>query len=247
MNYKNDFSGSAEYYDIILGKKEFELNSKFIEKLLKKYNKKNILELGCGTGLYLFPLKKAGFNIEGLDISKEMLKVVKKNKIKIKLYEKDMSSFKINKKYDSILCLNSSLILLPNIKLIEKTIKNVYNHLSKKGLFLIDLPNHIKEIKENNNSQTKKKYKISKGSLEIVFNDYKKGNKWISVWNGVFKEGSNSKKFKEHYEELIYSPKELEKYLKKAGFEIIDVFGSRRGGKFNIHKSWRRFYLCQKK
>ena len=124
MNYKNDFSGSAEYYDIILGKKEFELNSKFIEKLLKKYNKKNILELGCGTGLYLFPLKKAGFNIEGLDISKEMLKVVKKNKIKIKLYEKDMSSFKINKKYDSILCLNSSLILLPNMKLIEKTILN---------------------------------------------------------------------------------------------------------------------------
>ena len=246
MKLKNDFSSSAEYYDIVLRKKEFELNAKFIEKLLKKYNKKNILELGCGTGLYLFPLK-AGFNIEGLDISKEMLKVAKKNKTKIKLYEKDMSSFKINKKYDSILCLNSSLILLPNMKLIEKTIKNVYNHLSKEGLFLIDLPNHVKEIKEENNSQIKKRYKIPKGSLEIIFNDYKKGDKWISVWNGVFKKGSNSKKFEEHYEELIYSSKELEKYLEKIGFEIVDVFGSRRGGKFYINKSWRRFYLCIKK
>jgi hypothetical protein len=136
--------------------------------------------------------------------------------------------------------------LLSNTKLIEKTIKNVYDHLSKEGLFLIDLPNHVKEIKEENNSQTKKKYKISKGSLEIVFNDYKKGNKWVSVWNGSIKKGRSSKEFREHYEELIYSPKELEKYLKNVGFKIIDVFGSRRGGKFNINKSWRRFYICQK-
>ena len=30
---------------------------------LKKYKVKTILELGCGTGLYLFPLKAAGFDI----------------------------------------------------------------------------------------------------------------------------------------------------------------------------------------
>ena len=117
-----DFSGSAEWYDVILGKNEYEKNAKFVSQQLQKFNVKTVLELACGSGLYLFPLKKNGFNVEGLDISKEMLDVARKRSKTIKLYQQDMTKFNTKKKYDAILILNSGLALLPNHSLIDKTI-----------------------------------------------------------------------------------------------------------------------------
>ena len=164
----------------------------------------------------------------------------------VKLYLQDMSKFKINKKYDSIICLNSSLVLLPNFNLIEKTIKKCTEHLNENGILLLDLPNHKKEIKEANFEQTSGTSKISGGRIDTIYRDYKKGNKWVTDWFGFVKKGKNFFQFREHYEELIYSPKKLEKSLKKNGFKIIKVYGNRQGGNFDSNKSFRRFYLCQK-
>ena len=241
-----NFSGSAEWYDLILGKDEYKKNAKFVSKQLKRFNVKTVLELACGSGLYLFPLKKAGFDIEGLDISKKMLDVARKKSKIIKLYQQDMKKFNTKKKYDAILILNSGLGLLPNHSLIDKVIKQCQKNLNDNGIFLIDLPNHKKEIKESNFNQSYKQYKISNGKIDLIFHDYKKDNKWISEWHGFVKQGNKLSQFKEYYEELIFFPSKVEKSLKKHGFKILAVFGSRRGGKFNPNNSWRRFYLCQK-
>lgn len=241
-----DFSSSSDWYDVILGKDEYKKNAKFVSRQLKHFGVKTVLEVACGSGLYLFPLKKAGFDIEGFDISKEMLDMARKRSRAIKLYQQNMTKFKINKKYDAILILNSGLSLLPNHQLIDKTIKQCQKHLSDNGILLIDLPNHKKEIRESNFTQEHRQYKIPNGKIDVIFRDYQKKNKWVAEWCGFVKRGNKFIQFKEHYEELIYSPKIVEKSLKNHGFRILNVFGSRRGGKFNPNNSWRRFYLCQK-
>ena len=242
-----DFSGSAEWYDVILGRDEYEKNAKFVSQQLHKFNVKTVLELACGSGLYLFPLNKNGFDVEGLDISKEMLDVARKRSKAIKLYKQDMTKFNTKKKYDAILILNSGLALLPNQSLIDKTIKQSQKNLNANGILLIDLPNHKKEIKESNLDQEYEKYKIPNGKIDVVFRHRKNGNKWIEEWDGFVKQGNKLSQFKEYYEEFIYSPQAIEKSLKNHGFKILKVFGSRRGGKFNPDNSWRRFYLCQKR
>jgi len=236
---RNDFASSSRYYDVIQGVEYFARSAKFVAGLL---NGRSVLELGCGTGLYLFPLKKAGFDIEGLDISKEMLDLAKK-KGKAKLYQKDMSSFKL-KKYDAILCLNTSLLYLPDMKAVEKTLKNVAKHLKPNGLFLLDIPNLSVEIKELNNQQDHDTFPLPNGELDVVFRDYKKNNRWCSTWIGHAKEGDKYYDFVEKYSELIYSPKVLEKLLRKD-FHILDMFGTRFGGVFREGVSSRRFYLCK--
>lgn len=241
-----DFSGSAKWYDVILGKDEYLKNANFVSKQLQKFDVKTVLELACGSGLYLFPLKKNGFDVEGLDISKEMLDVARKRSKSIKLYQQDMTKFKTNKKYDAILILNSGLALLPNHSLIDKTIKQCQKNLNDNGILLIDLPNHKKEIKESNFNQEHEEYKIPNGKIDVIFRHNKQGKKWIEEWDGFVKQGKKLSQFKEYYEELIYSPKEIEKSLKKNNFEILKIFGSRSGGKFNPDNSWRRFYICQK-
>ncbi len=247
MKRSNDFSNSSEYYDIILGKDKYEKYAKFVEKLLKKYNVKSILELGCGSGLYLFPLKKAKFDIEGLDISKKMLAIARKRSKSIALYEEDMSKFKINKKYGGIICMNSSLVMLSNIKLIEKTIKNCYNHLNEKGILILDIPNHKVEVKENNFSQSYEQYNTDNKIIDVIFRDCKKGDKWATDWIGFVKDGNKFSQFKEYYEELIIDVKKFEKMLENSGFELINLYGTKRGGKFEENKSYRRFYVLKKK
>lgn len=242
-----DFLSSASWYDTILDKNEYEKNAKFVSRQLKKFNVKTVLELACGSGLYLFPLKKDGFNIEGLDISKKMLNTARKRSEIIKLYKQDMTKFRINKRYDAILILNSGLVLLPRHSLIDKTIKRCQTHLNETGILMIDLPNHKKEIKESNFTQNHEKYRIHNGQLDVIFRDHRKKNKWISEWFGFIKQGNKFTQFKEYYEELIYSPQKIEASLKNQGFKILKIFGSRRGGKFAYDNSWRRVYLCQKK
>jgi len=242
---KNYFSGAAKYYDVILGRKKYEQYAKFVSKLLKKFNVRSVLELGCGTGLYLVSLQKKGFDVEGLDISDEMLRELRKKTKNIRLYKQDMAQFKLNKKYDAILILNSSLILLSRWSQVVRTLEKVRIHLHKKGILIIDLPNHAIEMKESK-VQERKTYKLANGRLNVVFRDYKKANKWVSECMGSVREGNARSEFKEYYEELLYSPAKLEKILKQKGFRIMRVFGSRGGGAFDRNKSYRRFYLCQK-
>ncbi len=78
MEEKSLYKPSAKYYDLLVDKKEIEKEANFISKILKKYQVKSILDIGCGTGLYLLPLKKKRFLVEGLDLSKEMLREAKK-------------------------------------------------------------------------------------------------------------------------------------------------------------------------
>jgi ubiquinone/menaquinone biosynthesis C-methylase UbiE len=246
MSINNDFSGSAKYYDLLSNKAEQTKKVKFVEDILKKHKVKTILDLGCGTGLYLIPLHKKGFKIEGLDISKEMLAICKKRNKKINLYLDDMSKFKINNKYDSIICMDSSLVLLPSFKLMEKTIKKCFNSLEKGGILILDLPNHKVEIKASNYTQDYSKYKIPGGQIDTIFRDYKKGDKWISEWVGFGRSGKKFFQFKEHYEELIFSVSKFEKVLKGTGFNIISIHGSRKGEKFYPKRSYRRLYICKK-
>ncbi len=243
---KSLYLKSAPYYDIVVDSRVIARSAKFISKLLSKFNVYSVLELGCGTGLYLIPLKKDGFDVEGLDLSQSMLKEARQKSKTIKLYKKDMSNFKINKKYDAIICLNSSLLALPNFQPIKKTIKNISKHLKENGIMILCLPNHSKEIKESHNERSEETHKITGGILKSICFSHKKGNKWIEEWYGTVKKSNKVYKFKDIFEEFIFSPKELENFLKRTGFKILKIYGSRTGENFNNKSSYRRVYLCKK-
>ena len=62
-----------------------------ISKLIN--DKEKILDVGCGTGLSGFSLRKFGFkNIDGLDLSKEMLKIASDKKIYKMLFNLDLNN-----------------------------------------------------------------------------------------------------------------------------------------------------------
>jgi len=140
----------AEWYDKIL---ESESNDiEYYKKIVLKREGK-CLELACGTGRLLLPILKAGIDVEGVDISSEMLaicrKKLQKNNLSAILYEHDIENFNTGKQYGTIFISGGSFQLIYDIEKVQKCLRIIYSHLETGGLFILDIYNPRSEIKSN--------------------------------------------------------------------------------------------------
>src|SRR5438094_7884542 len=73
-----------------------------------KSDARNVLELGCGTGSILKYLQDV-YEVSGLDISGKMLSVARKKVPRVKLFRQDMVGFRIDGRFDVIVCVFDSI------------------------------------------------------------------------------------------------------------------------------------------
>ena len=113
--------------------------AQILSNYIKNKNIK-ILDIGCGTGLSGFALKKNGFkSIDGLDLSEEMLKIAKQKKIYQSLFNFDLNNpTDFNHKYDAIIAAGVISPTHAN----PDTIRNSYSMLKKKGLMIFSINDH---------------------------------------------------------------------------------------------------------
>ena len=130
----------AKYYDSIYQWKDYESESKTLRTIMRKYKTsrgKELLDVACGTGNHIPYLKKY-FNITGIDIDKDMLRIARKKLPDIKFIRGDMRSFRLNKQFDIIVCLFSAIGHLKTYANLEKTIKNFSRHLKQGGIMIVE-------------------------------------------------------------------------------------------------------------
>ena len=136
------FSETAEYYDIIYSKfKNYDLECEKIIALLDrlKPDTKNILDVACGTGEHLKILsQRSDYVLDGLDINPVFVKIAQKKNPKSTLFLDNMTDFKLNKKYDIVMCLFSSIGYVQTMENVVKTLKNFKTHLNEGGLILVE-------------------------------------------------------------------------------------------------------------
>lgn len=114
----------------------------FLENCFKKFTNlkvKDILDIGCGSGLHLKGLNKKGYSLVGLDINIDMAKFVKENlDKKIKVLVNDMRQLAVKKKFDAAICMMDTIrFLLTNEEIINH-FKQVASCLKKKGLYILE-------------------------------------------------------------------------------------------------------------
>ncbi len=107
------------------------------------FTPRSILDLGCGTGELTSKLQTLGFNMSGIDLSKDMINVAKQksidNKQDIQYTVQNMVDFTLNNNVDAMIstCDSYNYILDDNDLL--KSFKRVYKYLNDNGMFIFDM------------------------------------------------------------------------------------------------------------
>lgn len=195
-----EYQEMAKYYDLFYKKKNYDKESTFLENLINK--RKNILDVGCGTGLHMHYLEEKNYQVEGLDLNEGMLEVAK-TRVKGLLYQGNLLDFQPKKKYDAIISMFAVFNHLNNEQELEKAILHWYKYLNENGILIIDLHNGRKS-----------------GEKETTIDNCKRIMKW-TFDNTTFKENTeityviDGKIYQDTHEFQIYKPKQIEEILKK--------------------------------
>jgi SAM-dependent methyltransferase len=136
------FSKSAKYYDEIYTSidKDYVAEAKKAHQFIRKYmhsSGKRLLDVACGTGLHAKEFFR-WYQVDGLDIDLEMIKVAKKNRPYIRFHQGDMTNFDLGKTFDAITCLFSSIGYVQTKPRLQQAIRTMNKHLAPGGVLLIE-------------------------------------------------------------------------------------------------------------
>jgi SAM-dependent methyltransferase len=140
-------SNYAEIYDLLYENKDYVGEAAYIDNLISLCSRKGkesvILDLACGTGKHTFLLEKLGYNVDGSDISADMIKLAKESSeekaSKANFFNYSFQeSNNISGRYDVVISMFSAFDYLNTLTDIEKSLRNIHNLLEDGGMFIFD-------------------------------------------------------------------------------------------------------------
>ena len=140
LNYYNRLSAKVYDMDKYIGRSFGDVEY-YCERLSDC--KGVILEPGVGTGRMLIPLLEQGLQVEGFDLSTEMLDICRKNceqrGLVPNLFTGKMEDFSLKKEYEAIIVPTGTFLLLHQREKSIQALKNFYHHLADGGKLFIDI------------------------------------------------------------------------------------------------------------
>jgi ubiquinone/menaquinone biosynthesis C-methylase UbiE len=137
------YSQLAEYYDHIYWWKDYGREVNFLVEIFEKYGVRveRILEVACGTGNHTKLLTARGYQVTGIDISEDVLRIARK-KVRhgATFIRGDMRNLDavVDGEYDAVICLFSAISYNVTISDLTKTIRGFYNHVREGGIVVFD-------------------------------------------------------------------------------------------------------------
>lgn len=208
-----------------------------------------ILDLGCGAGALTLRLKQAGYQMEGLDLSDEMLSLASERMNEaddfFPVYQGDMTDLSGLGQYQAVISTLDSLCYLADHAELYQVFHEVYVHLEKQGKFLFD----VHSI-----------YQMDQIFPDYMYNyqDEEKAFLWHSyptdVTHGIEHEltffvkdnlTKNYHRLSEYHYERTYALGEYVSLLKKVGFKNVEVKAD--FGLSAVQMESRRWFFCCEK
>lgn len=218
----------AEIYDVFMKHVDYKGWYKFLRSYIK--NKGEVLDLGCGTGEFIYRFLKDGFSVKGVDISEDMLRISKK-KIESKnlknnnyeLIKEDIVNYENSSEADYIICNFDTVNYLKNEKEFEKFLEKSNKNLKKNGYLIFDIVTEeiFEEIFENGIFLDEEPEYTSIWRYERL--SEKKYFVEIDLFIRQDKNDNLFRKYNEQHNKFIYEPEWIVKIAREKGFEIFDT------------------------
>jgi len=154
----------------------------------------------------------------GIDLNQGILDVAKKNFKNVVFKKADMINFNLNKKFDVITCLFSSIGYVKTYQNLEKTMKNFAKHLKTGGVVIIEpwfAKSAYKAGSVHMTTYENKDLKIARLSVSKV-----KGN--VSINNMHYLIGERNKEVKhfiDRHEMGLFEIDKTLQFMKQAGIK----------------------------
>ena len=221
----------------------------WIESYANKKNM-NILDLGCGPGLYAEKLAKNGHTVTGVDFSSNSIAYAKKeaykNNSNLTYFCKNYLDIDFSETFDLVILIYLDFcVLKPNERKI--VLDNVYRSLKDGGLFIFDVVNS-KNIEE----------KVLKPSWEVCHKGFWKDEPYIVLNYGYhYKESrvllnqhivitGDEKVETYHFWSTYYDYEDLHSLLKRNNFRNIKSYNNVLPGSDVWTGDNISFYVVQK-
>jgi SAM-dependent methyltransferase len=191
-----------------------------------------VLDLGCGPGRHSIPLAKQGAQVTGVDRSPFLLEKARSRaeleKLNIEWVQADMRSFVRPGGFELVLNLFTSFGYFGDVEEDLTVLRNVFHSLAPGGFFIIDVMG--KEI-------------VARGFAPSEVRKQPDGSVWVStreITNDWYRIRSHwflirdQKVTEVHFDNALYSGRELVDLLRQAGFEGVKLFGSLQGIAYDL-------------
>lgn len=219
------FDFYSDYYDLLYKDKNYNHEVDYLENIIKSFNiqDKTILDLGCGTGSHAAHFIERGYEIYGVEPSEKMCEIAMRKGINI--YQNDIASFSINRKFKIITALFHVFSYLTENDVINSSLLNIKRHMDIEGIFIFDfwyLPAVLELKPETRIKRIENDFlKITRIAEPVVHFD----KNIVDVNYEVLIEDLNSEriiKINETHKMRYFSLPEIEYYLNNNGFKVIN-------------------------
>ncbi len=136
------FRKSATFYDALYNTKgkDYAHEVQRLKHLIQQHkccSGNALLDVACGTGGHIHFLRKP-YSVEGLDIDPGMLENARKQYPDIAFHQADMVDFDLNRQFDIITCLFSSIGFVKTVDRLMRTVDNFAKHLYPGGVLIVE-------------------------------------------------------------------------------------------------------------
>lgn len=224
------YQAFAELYDELMDDVDYESWADYYTRLLSIYGIRNgkICECACGTGGLTIPLHRRGFQMTGVDISREMLwEAAQKSRklgIAMPFVQQDMKALNLHRPMDAVLATCDGVNYLLTEEDLLSFFRAAHRAIKPGGALIFDVstPYKLKNIlcgglmaedRENitymwQNSWNERQKTVS---LDLVFFVREKDNQY--------------RRIEEHQKQRAWDEKTLKENLWHAGFRAVSIYG----------------------
>lgn len=245
------FDDYAYYYNAFYRDKDYKAEAGQVHALLTKYGNtiKYLINFGCGTGMHDMELADMGYQCTGIDISQWMIDIARKNSATrdIDFFVSDMRDYKACRKYDAVLSLFHVMSYQNTNEDILAAFRSARTALTEGGIFLFDVwygPGvlsdkpaiRVKEVQDDEYELVRIARPIMHDQTNTVEVHYK-----ILVVN---RRTHDTKMISEIHSMRYFFRPELEYFLYKSGFELIDNLDCQTL-RATSYDSWTSYFVAR--
>jgi SAM-dependent methyltransferase len=136
----------ASAYDSMYADKDYERECDLVEEAFARFADgpvKSVLDLGAGTGNHALPLARRGYDVVGVDLSEEMVRIAREKAseagTRVEFRHGDLRDVQLGRRFDAVLLMFAVLGYQRTNADVRAALENARAHVRPGGVLVLDL------------------------------------------------------------------------------------------------------------